>query len=213
MIEVFFLLLLIGSSSAAINLFKDGDFEAFVGNNVNSFTDSWYCGVGTKMDFWVEDIGNDKAVLIDLICLKICQNVTFSYAGDYRLSFTYKGVVATPILQYEINDVVQYYFPISMTNYLYINFTDPIPEVTTLKLCFNNANTTSVVRFDNASITQVNYPETVTYEIERDLETINAILISIVFQDFFQEKYWVGGELAGKNSAANRWSGNQFRPD
>ena len=85
-----------------------------------------------------------------------------------------------------------------MTNYLYINFTDPIPEITTLKLCFNNANTTSIVRFDNASISQVNYPETVTYEIERDLETINAILISIVFQDFFQEKYWVGGSLLGR---------------
>ena len=86
MIEVFFLLLLIGSSSAAINLFKDGDFEAFVGNNVNPFIDSWYCGVGTKMDFWVEDIGNDKAVLIDLICLKICQNVTTGFEGLFSLS-------------------------------------------------------------------------------------------------------------------------------
>ena len=65
-------------------------------------------------------------------------------------------------------------------------------------LCFNNANLSSSLKVDNASIALVNYHEAVAYSLSVDHSTINAILVNIEFQDFFMERYWVGENLESK---------------
>ena len=71
-------------------------------------------------------------------------------------------------------------------------------SATTVQLCFTNNVDASAVFVDDIVLYMVIYPEVVTYQMYVDPSTFNAVLIDLAFQDFFQEKYWVGNSLEGK---------------
>ena len=128
----------------------------------------------------------------------MCQNIAIPSETNYGLSFTYgKSGTINPHINVTFDGFDIFEATVSSTGFLVENTGGPL-FVGTIQMCFENNVANSILYIDDIVLDMVSYPEVVTYQMHVDPKTINAILIDIVFQDFFQEKYWVGGSLLGR---------------
>ena len=150
------------------------------------------------MDFFVASNGSTKLFRLDDTMNKVCQNIVIPSETVYGLSFIYaKDSVASPHIILTFNGMTAFETTVSVAGFKAVDTGGPL-DADTMQMCIENNVATSAIYVDNIVLNMVNYPEVVTYQIDIDPSTINAILINIVFQDFFKEEYWVGGSLEGK---------------